>query len=93
MSRFALEALEAQAIVCDGRLRAPIPCVLTDFRDAHLVVVALKEAEHRPLIERRFPEVASSVTYWHVDDIEFAPPSIALPMIEFHVRELIATLD
>jgi low molecular weight protein-tyrosine phosphatase len=92
MSRFALEALKAQAIVPDGIMRAPMPCVLADFRAAHLVI-ALKEAEHRPLIEQRFPEVAGSVTYWHVDDIEFAPPSTALPMIEAQVRELIATLD
>ena len=92
MSRFALEALEAQAIVPDGKMRAPMPCVLADFHDAHLVI-ALKEAEHRPLIEQRFPEVAGGVTYWHVDDIEFAPPSIALPMIDAHVRELIAALD
>ncbi len=92
MSRFALEALTAQAIMPDGIERAPMPCVLADFHDAHLVI-ALKEAEHRPLIEQRFPEVAGRVTYWHVDDIEFAPPSIALPIIDAHVRELIAALD
>jgi low molecular weight protein-tyrosine phosphatase len=92
MSRFALEALKAQAIVPDGIMRAPMPCVLADFHDAHLVI-ALKEAEHRPVIEQRFPEVAGNVTYWHIDDIEFAPPSIALPMIDAHVRDLIAALD
>jgi low molecular weight protein-tyrosine phosphatase len=91
MSRFALEALEAQAIVPDGGARAPMFSVLADFHDAHLVV-ALKEAEHRPLIEQRFPEIAGRITYWHIDDIEFAPPSIALPMIEAHVRELIVAL-
>jgi protein-tyrosine phosphatase len=52
----------------------------------------LKEAEHRPLIERRFPEVANRVTYWHIDDIEFAHPSIALATIDDHVCELILTL-
>ncbi|HEY0938753.1 MAG TPA: hypothetical protein VGE08_01540 [Steroidobacter sp.] len=92
MSRFALEALQAQAIVPDGATRAPMPCVLTDFHAARLVI-ALKEAEHRPLIERRFPEFATKVTYWNVDDIEFAPPSIALAMIDIQVRELIAALD
>lgn len=92
MSRYALEALRAQAIVPDGIMRAPTPCVLTDFHDAHFVI-ALKETEHRPLIEQRFPEVAGRVTYWHVDDIEFAPPSIALPMIDAHVRDLIGALD
>jgi len=92
MSRFALDALGAQAIVPVGARRAPIPCALADFREAQLVI-ALKEAEHRPLIEQRFPEVAGNVTYWNVDDIEFAPPSIALAMIDRHVRELVATLD
>jgi hypothetical protein len=29
-------------------------------------VIALKEVEHRPLIERRFPGVASRVTYWQI---------------------------
>jgi protein-tyrosine phosphatase len=91
MSRFVFEALAAQAIVPTEARRAPMPCVPADFLDAHLVI-ALKEAEHRPLIEQRFPEAASCVTYWNVDDIEFAPPSIALPMIDRHVRELIAAL-
>jgi low molecular weight protein-tyrosine phosphatase len=89
MSRFALEALAAQAIVPEERM--PMPCVVADFHAADLVV-ALKDAEHRPLIERRFHGVAGNVTYWNVDDIEFAPPSIALAMIDGHVRELIATL-
>jgi protein-tyrosine phosphatase len=52
----------------------------------------LKEVEHRPLIERRFPGVASRVAYWHVDDIEFVHPSIALAQIDNHVGELIAKL-
>ena len=91
MSPFALAALEARAVVADGAMRAPMPCVIADFREADLVI-ALKEAEHRPLIERRFPEVAGKATYWNVDDIEFASPSIALAMIDAQVRELIATL-
>ena len=89
MSRFALEALQAQAIVPEERM--PMPCVLADFHAADLVI-ALKDAVHRPLIERRFPGVAGNVTYWNVDDIEFAPPSIALALIDGLVRDLIATL-
>lgn len=90
MSRFALEALAGQAIAPEQRM--PMPCVVADFHEADLVI-ALKDAEHRPLIERRFPEVAGNVTYWNVDDIEFAPPSVALAMIDSHVRELIAMLE
>lgn len=55
-------------------------------------MVALKEAEHRPLIEQRFPGVANRVIYWHIDDIEFVHPSIALAQIDSHVSELISTL-
>jgi len=91
MSQFTREALEAKGIVAEGVLRDPRPCSLADFDQAR-IVIALKEAEHRPLIEQRFPEVANRILYWHVDDIDFAPPSTALPMIEHLVRELISGL-
>jgi len=91
MSRFALQALSAKAIVPEGSLRDPRSCCVADFDEADLVI-ALKEAEHRPLIERRFPGVANRITYWHVDDIEFVSPSFALAQIDNHVRELISTL-
>jgi protein-tyrosine phosphatase len=91
ISRFALEALQARAIVPEGATRYPQPCTLFDFDRAEFVM-ALKEAERRPLVERRFPEVASRITYWHVDDIEFAEPATALPTIDGHVRDLITKL-
>ncbi len=91
ISRFALDALQEKEIVPEGAARYPQPCVLADFRQAQLVI-ALKEAEHRPLIEQRFPEVADRVTYWHVDDIEFAQPVDALAMIDNRVAKLILEL-
>jgi protein-tyrosine phosphatase len=91
MSRFALEALSAKTIVPEGAARYPLPCSVVDFDQARLVI-ALKEAEHRPVIERRFPGAASRVTYWHVDDIGFAHPSIALAMIDDQVDQLISML-
>jgi hypothetical protein len=36
--------------------------------------------------------VARRITYWHVDDIEFTVPAIALPIIVGLVRNLIAKL-
>ena len=56
MSRFALEALQLKAILPAGVTRYPQPCSLTDFDRAQLVI-ALKESEHRPMIEQRFPEL------------------------------------
>lgn len=91
MSHFAADRLRASGIVPDGATRYPQPCVLADFDDADLVI-ALKEAEHRPLVERRFPEVAGRVTYWHVHDIDVADPAVALPVIDGLVRELVTAL-
>jgi protein-tyrosine phosphatase len=91
MSRFVVEALRAKAIVPEGAARYPLPCSVADFDQARLVI-ALKEAEHRPVIEQRFPAAAGRVTYWHVDDIGFAHPSIALAMIDDQVDKLIARL-
>ena len=47
----------------------------------------------RLMIKRRFQkwpiEMAYRVSYWRVDDIEFAHPSVALAIIDRHVRKLI----
>jgi protein-tyrosine phosphatase len=91
MSRFALAALQTRTIAPAGVLRYPQPCTLADFDRAKLVV-ALKETEHRPMVERSFPEAAGRVTYWHVDDIDFADPKDALSVIDERVDELILSL-
>ena len=91
MSRFTLEALRAKAVVPEGEGRYPLPCSLADFDRAQLVI-ALKEREHRPLIEQRFREVADRVKYWDIDDVEFAHPTDALAMIDDRVQQLILAL-
>lgn len=88
MSRFILQALRAKAIVPQGLARFPMTWSLVDFDKAQLVI-ALKEAEHRPLLELRFPEMADRVTYWHVDDIDVAEPVDAIATIDRLVRDLI----
>jgi hypothetical protein len=60
--------------------------------DKAQLVIGLNESEHRPMIERRFPELGDRITYWDVDDVELAPPSEALAMIDNLVEELILTL-
>jgi protein-tyrosine phosphatase len=92
MSRLALDALESRMIAPEGAARFPEPCVPADFDQASLVV-ALKEVEHRPMVEQRFPHVANRIEYWHVDDIEFAPPEVALALIDRQVEELIHRLQ
>jgi protein-tyrosine phosphatase len=89
ISRFALEALLAKGIVPADR--NPQPCSSADFAAAE-IVIALQEAEHRPMVARRFPDMVDRVGYWHVPDVGFALPSIALATIDEHVRELTARL-
>ena len=91
MSRFALQALMALGIRPRGTNKLPQPCSLADFDQAD-IVIALKEAEHRPMIEDRFPSVADRVLYWRVDDVDIAHPSDALPYLAQMITNLIAIL-
>jgi protein-tyrosine phosphatase len=89
ISGFALEGLQALGISPKGADKFPQACSLADFSQAD-VVIGLKEAEHRSMIERHFPAVADRVLYWQVDDIDVAQPSDALPHLTQMVTNLIA---
>jgi protein-tyrosine phosphatase len=86
MAPSALRALQAIGITGEPCTRLPAQAVAGDFEEAELIV-ALKEAEHRPLLQERFPAWAERVEYWHVEDAEGV-----LPHIEREVHELIARL-
>jgi protein-tyrosine phosphatase len=92
ISPHTLQALQAKGIEAEGAGRNPVLCNVADFTDAELVV-ALKEAEHRPMIEQRFSGVANRIEYWDVDDIEFLDPPTALGKIDELVRMLIGRLQ
>ncbi|QQO32289.1 low molecular weight phosphatase family protein [Bradyrhizobium diazoefficiens] len=91
MSPYTLNALQAKGVAPEGATRNPVLCTVDDFAQAALVV-ALKDAEHRPMIERRFAAVAHRVEYWNVDDIELLDPPTALRKIDDLVGRLIGTL-
>jgi protein-tyrosine-phosphatase len=88
MARSAVQVLQAMGAHGDGCGcdRMPAPAAPDDFDKADRVV-ALKEAEHRPLLLERFPAWAEKVEYWHVEDDDEA-----LPHVEREVMELIARL-
>jgi protein-tyrosine phosphatase len=92
MSRFALEALRAKLIAPKGAARFPSPLSLADFDQASLII-ALKEIEHRPMVERHFPRLGDQIEYWHIDDIDCAPPEVALARIDHEVEQLIVRLQ
>src|SRR5580692_5617323 len=68
MASSAIKALETRGIraVADFA-RFPIP-VTADDLDIADWIVALKQAEHLPLLQERFPDWAEKVEYWQVDD-------------------------
>jgi protein-tyrosine phosphatase len=83
--------LEQRGIALPSRHRYPLPVEEDDLHRAKLIV-AVKEAEHRPLLTRNFPAWAETVEYWHVDDLDCAMPHEALPELAGKVEELVNRL-
>jgi protein-tyrosine phosphatase len=92
MSPATMKRLTTLGICYEDRLRLPQQASQDDLERADLVV-ALKEAEHRPLLRERIPEWEDRVEYWHIHDLDFAPASKALAEIEARVAALVARLQ
>lgn len=83
----AVEALKKLGVQAPAEVaHFPRSATRDDFDQADFIV-ALKKAEHLPLLEERFPEWTEKVEFWHVDD---APT--ALNLIEREVMGLTARL-
>jgi predicted translation initiation factor SUI1 len=80
----ALESLGVRAT--DALTRLPTQVTSEDLERVDRIV-ALKQAEHLPLLEERFPAWAGKVEFWHVDD---APEVLGL--IEQEVMGLVARI-
>ena len=91
ISLLVIEGLRKKNIKSRTSSRFPLVCDLVDLKNAE-VVIAMKEAEHRPLIRTRFPDKEDLITYWHVDDIDCAQPQDALPQIDRLILELMPKL-
>ena len=91
LSQYTRRELERLGIPLSESLRLPIDAAERDFESARLIV-ALKEAEHRPLMQSRFPKWVERVEYWHVHDLDFAQAEEALPQVKSHVEALVTRL-
>jgi protein-tyrosine phosphatase len=89
ISRYTVDRLKEQGIDHDPDHRFPLPLSEADLAAADLIV-AVKEAEHRPLVAARFPGWSDRIEYWHVHDLDCATPNDAIPHLE---NELIQLLD
>jgi predicted translation initiation factor SUI1 len=87
MAVSAVKALEAMGVrTADAAARFPMQATVDDFALADRIV-ALKHAEHLPLMRERFPTWVEKVEFWHVDD---APEVLGL--IEQEVMGLVARI-
>jgi predicted translation initiation factor SUI1 len=87
MAASAVKALEAMGVRAgDAITRMPAQVTGDDLEGAGRII-ALKQDEHLPLLQERFPAWAEKVEFWHVDD---APEVLGL--IEREVMGLVARL-
>jgi protein-tyrosine phosphatase len=91
VSRQTLAWLRDRGISLAADHRFPMQVTADDFQAAKLIV-AVKEAEHRPMIEQGFPGWVEKVEFWHVHDLDFALPEEALPELADHVEGLVNRL-
>ena len=87
MAASAVKALEARGLRAISEFgRFPIQVTVDDFKAAHWIV-ALKEAEHLPLLQERYPTWVEKVEFWQVED-----DKEALGLIEREVMNLVARI-
>ena len=91
ISRHALAGLDARGIPLNRPLRYPLPLDSATLTRAHHIV-ALKEAEHMPMLQQKFPQHLSQIEFWHVSDLDRASPDRALVEIEDRVVALLKRL-
>jgi len=87
ISIHVLEALQSRGASAIDPDRDPARVGLDDLFGA-TVVVALSDAEHRPMVAEAFPEWVDRIQWWEVGDIPLESVSSALPKIENLVRHL-----
>ncbi len=91
MSRHTVARLNELGVALDLYQRLPLPVSQEDFARADHVV-AVKETEHRPMIQRGFPSVLEQIEFWEVHDLDCVGPEIAIPHLEREVADLVARL-
>jgi protein-tyrosine phosphatase len=92
MSRDTMAALRKQGISVEEYLRLPIKVADNDFESNHHIV-AVKEAEHRSMILRDYPDRLENVEFWHVHDLDCCGPEEAISHLEQEVTGLLRRLS
>ena len=91
ISCHALAQLERCGIFSDTCERFPIEVCDGDFAVADRII-AVKETEHRRLVETNFAKWTNRVEYWNIHDIDCSTPEEALASLEAKVLHLLEQL-
>lgn len=75
----------------ENALRYPKQLHEDDLKTADLII-ALYEAEHRPMLEQRFPAWVDSVTYWQAPDLQHRKLSVEATL-SYIEQELLSLLE
>lgn len=88
ISPHAVFGLQRLGLAVPDPTRFPLTAVEADFLQASHVV-AVKEAEHRPMMRTYFPARENHIEYWHIDDVDAAEPIEALTQLENRLDDLL----
>lgn len=91
ISPLTCNALDVLGVETPAEHRDAIQCNEADFAAADLVI-AVKQTEHRPLMQARFPRFCDAVRYWEVHDIHDGPADAALGELRTRIDTLIDEL-
>jgi len=89
ISLYTRFALAARGIPIHHTGAHPVQLARTDLEVAHRTI-AVKEAEHRPLMRQQFPDWEDRIEYWAVHDLDAAAPDVSIPLLE---QRVLAVLD
>ena len=92
ISEHTINGLLNRGVAVGNNHRSPIQLEIQDLEQADLVI-ALDEEEHRPYMERWFPDWADRIEYWHVGDLHITAADEALPVADLEVRALVQRLS
>jgi len=81
ISRHTLNALEMRGVRVKAADRWPRSVTRAELEYADHTI-ALKEDEHRPMMEAWFPDLADKIEYWAVDDIDVLPAKHCIAQAE-----------
>lgn len=91
ISPFALRYCETLKVPLPAEHRCSLQVTLADLEKADLTV-AMYDNEHRPFVQKNFPDWLDRIEFWRVPDVHEVSADTALPQIQKQVEDLIKRL-